>query len=180
MRRVVTAGESLGNWVSRWKERRVAEGRHNGLEEKTKLVTRGVDVRGNINVAIHLDVCRTGIPFALHGVNWWCTDLVKFSRHVLLLWDSVHCIVVHENLQSFLIDADSTSNFGGFDIHLHCDASNKLFDGAVHEVHSAEVVIVGLSTSESGLYVKTCDRLEHGLGRRLVCLVNAQCFNPSR
>jgi len=132
------------------------------------------------DVAINLNVGRTRVPFAFHGMHRRRTNLVELGSHILLLGYSVDGIVVHQNLQTLLVNADSPCNLRWLDLDLHCDACHKLLYSTLHQVDCAEVVVVGLPTSEARLNEEAGDGLQHRLWRRLVGLINPKGFNPSR
>lgn len=122
---------------------------------------------------------------------------MEFGRHVLLLGYFLHRFVVHEDLKSFLVYAQRSGDHCGLNIDLHGNTTDKGFDRSVHDVHSAEVIILGLFTSDSGLHEEACDYtgtkisilftigasvpltwFEHGLRWRLICLIDAQGLDP--
>lgn len=126
-----------------------------GLEEKTELVSGRVHVLDDTNVTIDLNVCWAGIPLSLHGLYWRGANLMEFCRHVLLFRDAVYRVIVHEDLQSLLVDADGACHFRRFNLDLHGDGAHKLLYGALHEINGAEVIIIRLSTCDSWLHEET-------------------------
>lgn len=127
------------------------------LEQESKLITSRVDIFDHPDIPVGLDVRWRGVPLALNGL-WWC-DFVKFGSHILLLGDPLDGLVVHENLQSFLIDTDGAGHFSGFNIDLHRNTADEGFDCALHEVYRSEVIILRLFARDSWLHEKAC----HGL-----------------
>lgn len=127
------------------------------LEEKTKFVASRMNIFDNTDVTVDLDVCRACIPFSLHWLYRWCADLVKFGRHVLLFWEPVDRFIIHQDLQTFLVDANGSSDLCRLNLELHCDGADELFQGSLHEVYGTEVVVFRLSTCDSWLHKEARD-----------------------
>lgn len=136
------------------------------LVVKSKLISSRVHVFDHADVAVHLDVRRASVPLAFYGLFGW-GNLMELRGHVLLFGDTMYGLVVHEDLEPFLVDADSAGHLCRFNIYLHRYSRNERFHGSFHQVHSPEVIIAGHFTSNSGLdeeasdYEVTVSNLSH-------------------
>jgi hypothetical protein len=102
------------------------------LEEKTELIARRVDVLDYADVAVDLNIGWASIPFSLHVLGRRCANFVEFGSHILLLGRGIDGVIVHEDSQAFLVDADGSSDLGRFNVDLHRNAGNEGLYSALH------------------------------------------------
>jgi hypothetical protein len=148
-------------------------------EEESQLKAGGVDVLDEWDIAIALDVCWAGIPFASGlGRRLW-VYFAKLCCHILSFWELFNTVVVKKYVQALTADVNRAKDLSGLKVTLCSQRVDKVFQCPPVDVDCTVKVVGWCSTNYTWLDVEASNWLDGGFWWWLVILVNAYGLNPA-
>lgn len=120
-----------------------------------QLVPFGLKGADNVDIAVNLNVGWSCVPLSLHWFLW--SHFGEVGDHVLAFGYFDDTLVVHDDVESRLVDTYRSKNFSWLDVTLCCNAIDEVLQSSLHQVDCAVIVVVRLPVGNSRLNVEAGD-----------------------